>query len=200
MQETAHLHKITESLASRTRELEEANRRDGLTGLYNRVHLDQVLAEEFALAKKQGLPLSIACVDLDHFKKVNHNYGHQAGDQVLQATARLLIANTRGTDIVGRYGGEEFVAVLPGTGQDGARITCERLLKAFQTARHDIGGESHIAVTVSIGIATQGESVEFDRVDDLLQAADRAVYGAKRQGRSRFVVHDARVDGKHSRD
>jgi len=188
MQQAAELHKKTESLETRTRELEEETRRDGLTGLYNRAYLDQCLLEEFSSAKRQGWPLTVIFVDLDHFKKINDTHGHHAGDEVLRGAARLLEANTRDTDLVGRYGGEEFVLVLPGTAQAGARVTCDRLTDAFRTAVHDIGTGEPVRVTVSAGVAIQGKDNDYDRYENLVRAADRAVYAAKQQGRDRWLL------------
>jgi len=188
MQQAAELHKKTESLETRTRELEEETRRDRLTGLYNRAYLDQCLLDEFTSAKRQGWPLTVIFADLDRFKKINDTYGHHAGDEVLRGAARLLEANTRDTDIVGRYGGEEFVLVLPGTAQAGARVTCDRLIDAFRTTEHDIGTGKPIRVTMSAGVAIQGKDTDYDRYEDLVQAADRAVYTAKQQGRDRWLL------------
>jgi diguanylate cyclase (GGDEF)-like protein len=185
--EAAELHRTAESLESRTRELEEQTRRDKLTGLYNRAHLDQVLDKEFDMARQHGWPLAVIFIDLDHFKQVNDIHGHHAGDEILRATARLLTANTRNTDIAARYGGEEFVLVLPGTSFEGARITCERVVTAFRTATHDIGKQEPVNVTVSAGLAIQGEGRNFDNAKDLVRAADQAVYAAKKQGRNRWV-------------
>jgi diguanylate cyclase (GGDEF)-like protein len=189
MQFADELQTTAKHLESRTRELEEAGRRDGLTGLYNRAYLDKVLAEEFAQAKSRDWPISIAFADLDHFKTVNDNHGHLAGDEILQGAARLLIANTRDSDIVARYGGEEFVVILPGTGAEGTRATAERIVEAFRTTQHQVGSGKKSVVTISIGITTHGENVHFEQVDDFLRAADQGVYAAKREGRNRFIIH-----------
>jgi diguanylate cyclase (GGDEF)-like protein len=188
IQEAAELHRTAESLESRTRELEEQTRRDTLTGLYNRAHLDQVLESEFDMAKLHGWPLSVIFIDLDRFKQVNDIHGHHAGDTILRAAARLLTANTRNTDIAARYGGEEFVVVLPGTPVEGARITCERIVAAFRGTTHDVGQRERVKVTVSAGLAVQGEGRNFDSAKDLVRAADQAVYAAKKQGRDRWVI------------
>ena len=189
IQVTGELHMTAEGLESRTRELEEANRRDGLTGLYNRAYLDKVLPQEFEQARSNGWPISIAFADLDHFKAVNDDHGHRAGDEILQAAARLIVDNTRDSDIVARYGGEEFVVILPGTGAEGTRATVERMVEAFRNTQHEVSSGARIVVTISIGIATHGENVHFERVDDFLQAADQGVYAAKREGRDRYTMH-----------
>ncbi len=189
MQETAELYSTTMSLEAKTLELQEKTRRDDLTGLYNRTHLDSVIRKEFETAKAHGWPLTIVFIDLDHFKKVNDTFGHAAGDQILKETARLLIANTRDSDTVARYGGEEFVIVLPGTGLNGARLTCDRLVNAFRAARHEVCSGTEIVVTVSMGIAIQGEGIDFDQAESIVNAADKAVYAAKFQGRNCYVLH-----------
>lgn len=194
------LHRTTQRLESRARELEEASRRDGLTGVYSRAYLDQNLSKEFDQAKGHGRPISIAFVDLDQFKTVNDTYGHQAGDEVLENVARLLISNTRMGDIVARYGGEEFVIVLPGTGAAGAKVIAERLVKAFRISRHDIGSGLALAVTVSIGLVTQGENHEFDSADAFLRAADDALYSAKHNGRNRFLAYDSYEPDSYTAD
>ena len=194
LQETASLNSATESLESRTRELEEQNRRDPLTGLYNRAYLDVVLEHEFEVATAHGWPLALAFVDLDHFKIVNDTYGHQAGDKILREAAALLQQCARANDILARYGGEEFVLVLPGTGLAGVRLVCERLLHAFREARHSVGDHQEICVTTSVGIAIFGEGTYFPSIGALLRAADRALYSAKRAGRNREVYYRADLD------
>ncbi len=116
-------------------DLEEETRRDALTGVYNRSYLDQYLAREFEHSIRQHWPLSIAFADLDNFKAINDTYGHQAGDRILQSTARILRDNTRETDLISRYGGEEFVVVLPATDAETAHSICERIVGAFH--EHD---------------------------------------------------------------
>lgn len=189
-QEASTLRTVVESLESKTSELEEGARRDSLTGLYNRAHLDKVLGEEFDLAKQHRWPLPVIFVDLDHFKQINDNHGHHIGDKVLKSTAKLLTDTTRDSDIVARYGGEEFVIVLVGTNLEGARVTCQRLINAFRTARDSIGQTGEIVTTASIGLAVQGEGVIFQKSEELLNAADHALYSAKKQGRDRYIVYE----------
>ena len=189
-QRASELNLTAESLESRTRELEEKTRRDSLTGLYNRAHFDQTIRSEFAAAKQHQWPLSIAFIDLDRFKWVNDTHGHQAGDEVLRAAARLLTASTRNSDVVARYGGEEFVAVLPGTNLAGARVTGNRILQAFRDHHHRIADRAELMVTSSIGIATLNEATAFSSPEELVRAADRAMYAAKLEGRNRLVAYD----------
>ncbi|MDX1654528.1 MAG: GGDEF domain-containing protein [Candidatus Competibacteraceae bacterium] len=178
-----------EELESRTQRLEVESRLDSLTGLYNRRWLEEILQREFNLSQEQGWPLSLAFLDLDHFKQINDTLGHPAGDAVLTAVARLLADEARQTDLLARYGGEEFVILLPGTPQEGARGLLERLLARLRN--QDLltapGGPVH--VTASIGLATHLDGKRFNTVEALLQAADQALYTAKGTGRDRLSVY-----------
>ena len=179
-----------ESLETRTKELEETNRRDPLTGLFNRGHLDQFLEQAFNDATTHSQPLSVAFADLDKFKSINDTYGHQVGDQILEATAKILKANVRGDDVVARYGGEEFIVVFPGTDCELVKVICERIVKAFRDTTHDVGAVEALAVTISVGMATHGDGRIFGSVDDFVKAADKALYTAKLQGRNRSIPFD----------
>src|SRR5580692_2259153 len=173
-------------------ELEEETRRDALTGVYNRGYLEQFLAREFDTSSRHKWPLSVAFIDLDNFKLLNENFGHQAGDRVLQATARILRGNTRETDLIARYGGEEFVVVLPATDADTAHSICERIVMAFRNTGHVVGSH-HAKVTVSIGCATHGAQIQFPNYSDFIKAADQALYTAKLRGRNRSVPFDRQL-------
>jgi diguanylate cyclase (GGDEF)-like protein len=192
LREINTLRAVAESSTSRTLELEEETRRDAMTGVYNRAHLDQVLAREFDHSTRHKWPLSVAFADLDNFKSINDRFGHQAGDRILQATARILRANTRETDLIARYGGEEFVVVLPATDADTAHGICERIVQAFQGTGHPIGSE-HARVTISIGCATHGAQLNFPNVTEFVKAADQALYTAKLRGRNRSVPFDRQL-------
>ena len=165
-------------------QLRDLSVRDGLTGLYNHAYFKTQLAEEVARAARFGRPLSIILFDLDHFKSFNDTYGHQVGDQLLEELAGLLSANLRAVDVASRYGGEEFVILLPETGADQAREVAERLRRVVEAHRfmndHQKGP---LSITLSGGVAA------FDRPrstpDLLLDAADRALYKAKAEGRNR---------------
>jgi diguanylate cyclase (GGDEF)-like protein len=188
LREAAEARQKTEILESRTRILEEQQHLDALTGLFNRGRLDEVLNTEFHNASKRGWPLSVAFIDLDHFKEINDTYGHQAGDWVLASIARLLAASMRKTDVVARYGGEEFVLVLPGTGGEAAQTVLERALASIREQAHPIDEGQSIRVTASMGLATHMEGGhQFESSEELVRAADRALYAAKRAGRNRLV-------------
>lgn len=198
LREINTLRTAVEDTSSRTLELEETTRRDELTGVYNRAYLDQFINREFDNSTRHKWPLSVAFADLDKFKSINDNFGHQAGDRILQATARLLRGNTRETDLIARYGGEEFVVVLPATDADTARSICERIVMAFRNTGHVIGSD-HATVTISIGCATHGADTVFDNVADLIKAADQALYTAKIRGRNRSVPFDRQLSGTLAR-
>ena len=188
--QVSELQESSHHLEARTVELEDKQRRDALTGLFNRGHLDHILAAEFAIATRDGSPLSVVFADLDRFKLVNDTYGHPAGDAVLIATAKLILDVVRTSDCVARYGGEEFVIVLPGITMDAAAIVCDRLLSKLRSTPHAVSGGS-ITTTASLGLATHGLTCHYASVAELIEAADRSVYAAKRAGRNRMVRFDS---------
>lgn len=194
LEEVSTLRENSEQLEARTTELESRQRRDPLTGVFNRGHLDALLKSEFEHAVAGGWPLSVAFIDLDHFKRINDTFGHAAGDAVLIGAAKLMLECTRETDFVGRYGGEEFVLILPGVGPDLASKVCERLLERLRSQRHTLPAGC-ARITASIGLATQSRTRGFASVSELLAAADRCVYVAKRAGRDRLVRHEQPADG-----
>lgn len=157
--------------------------RDSLTGLYNHRHSMEALQRESERVRRYAGRVGVLMVDVDHFKRINDELGHPAGDSVLREIASRLRDGLRGVDVLGRYGGEEFVAILPETGLEDARHTAERL-------RHAVGarpvrvGEAEVAVTISVGCASQpGPGV--DSPSELVAAADSALYRAKQNGRNR---------------
>ena len=165
--------------------LQEQAIRDSLTGLYNRRYLDETLPRELARAKREGYPLALIMVDLDHFKRVNDTFGHAAGDDVLRSLANILRKGAREGDITCRYGGEEFIVVLPHMSMDHAfeRATdwCKTLAES-----HILHGQLEIHATLSAGISAfpqQGADIE-----SLLKHADEALYQAKNSGRNQVVI------------
>ena len=165
-------------------ELAELSLRDPLTGLYNRRHADNELPRLVAAAERHLQPISLAMADLDHFKVVNDDHSYSVGDEVLRRFARVLSQVTRGTDLVIRYGGEEFLIVMPQTGIDQASVLCERLRKAVESHTwYEV--DPSLQVTVSIGVA---DSARFDGVIGLAAGADAALHRAKREGRNRVVA------------
>jgi len=160
--------------------------RDALTGLYNRRYLQEMLEREIRRAVRADMPLGVLMLDLDHFKKFNDTYGHEAGDTVLRETASFLTKNVRAEDIVCRFGGEEFVVILPTATMEAAKARAERLRSKLRelTVLHQ--GQSLGAITVSIGVAAVPQHGTSPK--DLIEAADAALYCAKRDGRDRVVV------------
>ncbi|MGY2873546.1 two-component system, cell cycle response regulator [Marmoricola sp. URHA0025 HA25] len=177
-----HVKKLQDQLQQRNAELDRLTRTDGLTGLYNRWHLERELTRLHRDAVRHEDPLSVLILDLDHFKQVNDTHGHGAGDQVLRAFAQRMLRELRAGDIGGRWGGEEFLVVLPRTDLEGAMEIADRIREATAAEPVGVSGEE-IRVTASGGCAVgPGESS-----DGLVQLADTALYEAKLGGRNRIA-------------
>ncbi|OGT78061.1 MAG: hypothetical protein A3I78_00790 [Gammaproteobacteria bacterium RIFCSPLOWO2_02_FULL_56_15] len=175
------------AIAIENAELYQDSISDGLTGIYQRRYLDLRLKEEMHSAMRYQHPLSLMMLDVDHFKQVNDRFGHSTGDEVLKKLASIMIQGTRLSDVVGRYGGEEFMIIVPHINQRDVEIVAERIRRSI--ANCDING---IRVTVSIGIAHfdgRPDKVEYDR---LLELADGALYEAKETGRNKLVIRRPR--------
>jgi diguanylate cyclase (GGDEF)-like protein len=158
---------------------------DGLTGLLNHRRSQEVLREEFRRATRYCRPLSVLMLDVDGFKEFNDTYGHPQGDQVLAHIARLLRASVRSVDHVGRYGGEEFIIILPETTRENAFALAERIRSTVALEWFPAGNGEYVQKTVSIGVSAYPD----DAVDpaDLIQLADEALYRAKRSGKNRVL-------------
>jgi diguanylate cyclase (GGDEF)-like protein len=156
---------------------------DALTGLCNRRFFDETLVKELERAKRYDTALSMAIVDIDHFKRFNDRYGHARGDQVLETVARVLTARVRSADTVARWGGEEFCILMPETELDGARTVMEDIRASIEATRLPDVDE---ALTASVGVAAldPGESP-----DSLFQRVDEALYAAKENGRNQVRAH-----------
>lgn len=161
--------------------LREESTHDALTGLYNRRYLEECLGRELIRAERAGQPVSLIMGDLDHFKAVNDRRGHLAGDEVLRVFGDLMKRHARGSDIYCRYGGEEFLLVLPNLAQDVAVERAEQLRSSLAAKRVSYGA-AQIAVTSSFGVATFPRHGRTG--DELIAAADRALYAAKAAGRN----------------
>ncbi|WP_161635984.1 sensor domain-containing diguanylate cyclase [Desulfonatronovibrio hydrogenovorans] len=159
---------------------------DELTGLWNRRYFMQALNREMERAGRYDQRFSLLMLDIDHFKKINDQYGHAAGDQVLEHLAGILKASLRQVDVPGRLGGEEFAIILPQTDQDGAYRTAERLRTALEQALVIYDDKEEIKFTVSVGLAVHQPGVTDQ--DQLLKMADQALYRAKEQGRNQTMV------------
>src|SRR5690606_19210835 len=164
--------------------------RDPLTRVLNRKFLPSVLGREITLAKKNGLPLSLLMLDVDHFKAVNDRYGHTAGDAVLRQVAEGLMDLARASDFVFRYGGEEFLIVLVETDTAEAIQVAERLRRHFEIRRITLPDETDLKVTISAGVATYEGHPDYEY---FINAADAALLRAKQSGRNCVVEHVARA-------
>jgi diguanylate cyclase (GGDEF)-like protein len=165
--------------------LEDMATRDELTGLHNRRKMDELLLREIAYAKRYGDPLSLMMMDIDYFKSVNDTYGHHSGDHYLVEFAKVLQNEVRLVDFVGRWGGEEFIILLPKTNVEQAKELAERLRYAVELMRIE-SGRGLISRTVSIGI-TSVQAVKMD-VDDIIRQADEAMYRAKQEGGNQIAI------------
>lgn len=166
-------------------ELREQAIRDPLTGLYNRRYLDEMLEHEFARAERDGTPISFVMIDIDHFKNLNDRFGHGAGDAILKKLAAQLLGQSRVADIICRYGGEEFLAVLPNIKAEAAQQVAERWRKLFLGSTLPLQYGDAMS-TISCGIAEFPQHGETG--DELITMADRAMYQAKALGRNRVVI------------
>jgi two-component system cell cycle response regulator len=181
--------RYNDRLRARVSETIEMAVTDGLTGLHNRRYLDAHTKILFDRAAARNRPMSIMMTDIDRFKVINDTYGHGCGDHVLREFARRLRRNLRGIDLACRYGGEEFVIVMPDTDARVASLVAERVRGAIANAPFDCGDTDRLQVTVSVGVATTHEA---DRsVEDLVKRADVALYEAKNAGRNRVVSNAA---------
>jgi len=185
-----HLVASVTTRAQRFRHLRSVMERDSLTGLINHGVLEHELERELSRAEREQKQMVFAMVDIDHFKIVNDNYGHPVGDRVIKAMTRILTQRLRKTDIVGRYGGEEFGIILPST-------TPEQAIKLLDEIRESVSEISYSSdsgpfhVTYSAGLAVF--PVHSD-VTQIIRAADKALYKAKEAGRNRVVCDDASLD------
>lgn len=166
--------------------LEKQARTDGLTGLLNHAAIYELLGHELARwqrerEKKNMEPVSLAMFDLDHFKKVNDTHGHQVGDNVLIRTAQLMLEETRKYDFAGRYGGEEFVVLMPRTNLKEAQSIAERIRSRIE---RELFAEN-VRITISGGVA---EAMPSEEAEEVLERADQALYAAKQAGRNRIEL------------
>ncbi len=182
---------LQDELKQRNRQLEELTRKlelmaitDHLTGIYNRRHFEKIIGTEFAKVFRYNLSLSCLMVDIDHFKRINDKYGHDAGDFVLKKISELISSSLREVDTLARWGGEEFIVLLPNTTKDDARRVAERILRTVSKYHFDKLPDNE-TITVSIGVASVTEDKDIDNWEKLIKVADDALYRAKTKGRNR---------------
>ncbi|HET7275898.1 MAG TPA: diguanylate cyclase [Longimicrobiaceae bacterium] len=186
------IKRLQDELDEKNRELEFVNKKlrklsitDGLTELFNHRHVHELLHEEFERSKRSGEPIAVAMLDLDRFKQVNDTYGHPTGDVILYETAQIMRETAREIDMVGRYGGEEFIIILPGTEEEAAAQFADRVRQAVaEHVYRDEGAE--VRMTVSGGVASY-PGPGIDHPDLLIKNADEALYIAKETGRDRVI-------------
>ncbi|MDT8445657.1 MAG: PleD family two-component system response regulator [bacterium] len=174
------LRRAQMELAEKNAALEEMVMIDGLTGLYNHKFIFEVLSKQIADSERYGRPMSVIMFDLDHFKRVNDNYGHQVGDEVLVKVAACIKSSVRQADLAGRYGGEEFLVVLPNTSLEDAARVAEKIRSAIASIPWDHEG---LVITISGGLAQFRGETELELID----RADKLLYEAKNNGRNRIV-------------
>ena len=181
------LENIVETLKSQDQALRERLRTDSLTGLFARDHVTRALSRLISRPGK-AREVAVAMADLDHFKAINDTYGHPVGDRILQQVATRLAAAVRAGDVVGRYGGEEFILVLPESSEEGARQVAERVRRRVEEAPFVVG-DTRLKLTISVGL-TLGDA-GGDNVDAMIDRADGALYLAKEAGRNRVSFVEA---------
>jgi two-component system, cell cycle response regulator len=183
------IKRLQDELEEKNRELERLSISDGLTGLFNHRHIHDLLAEEYERVNRTHDCMSVAMFDLDRFKVVNDTYGHQAGDRVLVEMAEILRETARDIDRLGRYGGEEFIALLPETCIDDAAVFVERVRREVARRPFDIGRAEPLRLTLSAGVSAYPHEL-IDSVETLVRLADESLYAAKAGGRNRIVRFD----------
>ena len=175
---------VVKSRAQRSAELQVLMARDSFTGLHNHAHFMDMLAMELGQVKRFKTSTAYASIDIDHFKNINDTYGHVAGDHVIKSLSRMLQQRLRRSDIIGRCGGEEFGIIMPDCTLENASLIIESMRLQFAEMAFKMDN-ADVRVTFSAGLTALGQ---FDKLDDLIKAADKALYSAKNQGRNRLVV------------
>ncbi len=182
------IKRLSDELREKNEMLSHVSTTDAVTGLRSRRYLSEVIAIETLRASRYDARLTLLMADLDHFKIVNDTYGHAAGDVVLAGCSEILRNNLRGTDVAGRWGGEEFVVLLRETDLEGGVKLAERWRKEIEEKKFESPDGQMVGVTISIGVATFGDA--YSSPEDLLSAADAALYRAKEHGRNQVIVDE----------
>ena len=185
-------YSLEEKVKQRTKELSEKNAElykvsitDKLTNIYNREKLDSVLSDEINKSLRYNTDFSVLILDIDFFKKINDGFGHQVGDEVLKESAKIFLENIRNTDVLGRWGGEEFLVICPHTKQIDAKVIALKLNRVLQEHKFKNYPNS---VTISVGVASYYKGIE--KFDEIISNADKALYEAKNQGRNRVILFE----------
>jgi diguanylate cyclase (GGDEF)-like protein len=178
---------LTRRLAEANDQLEHLAHTDPLTGLANKRSLEQALIRDLARADRDKMYLSVVIADADHFKQVNDRFGHPVGDQVLKRISKAISSNLRTGDLATRYGGEEFVLILPGTNAFGAKLAAERIRRAIEKTQMD-GPQGPFTVTASFGVACICGPGCAGQSKQIIEQADQALYAAKKNGRNRVLM------------
>ena len=161
------------------------NTKDALTNIYNRRFLDSILDREFNRHMRYKHPMSVIMLDIDHFKEVNDQYGHQCGDEVLKSFSTTIHGQLRDVDFLARYGGEEFCCLLPETPPESALLVAERLRMAIEESSHK-WQDIELKITSSLGVCTS--TSKHQHASELVELADKGLYQAKKQGRNAVIV------------
>ncbi|MFQ5454684.1 MAG: diguanylate cyclase [Nitrospirota bacterium] len=172
--------------------IESISLTDELTGLSNRRDITKRLLEEFSRARRFNQNLSVMMIDIDNFKKFNDNHGHIMGDRVLKQVSSILLSNKRSYDVIGRYGGEEFLLIFPGVNNKDAAIIAKRIMDTIKGSTFLINKEE-INITVSIGIYTFNNESDIKDINDLIKMADNAMYMAKKEGKDKAVNYNETI-------
>lgn len=186
LQTARRIINLEDNLIKAKRKLTRLASTDSLTRAWNRRTFFGFLAEELSRFRREGRPLGVLMVDIDHFKEINDRHGHPAGDMALKQLVALVRSNLRNYDRVARYGGDELILLLPGSDQNATEAIATRLLERVRQHRFKIGPRISIPLTISIGGATV--TSPKDKAETIIRAADRALYQAKKQGRDRVVM------------
>jgi two-component system chemotaxis response regulator CheY len=181
--------KLESDLSAARQQMETLAMQDGLTGLLNRRAIEAQARAELSRAERQGAPLSLVLLDIDHFKAVNDRYGHDVGDQALRHVAQVLAAYVRTYDWAGRWGGEEFLVLFPGAEPSGAVIAADRIRTAIAESPLRLEDGVTVTLTISLGVAAlSGPPAGPASLTELVRRADEALYRAKHEGRNRVCA------------
>ncbi len=188
---SAKLEEANHEMAKMNQKLREMSYKDDLTGIYNRRYFNLALEEEIRRAERYRHTFSLVILDIDHFKLINDEHGHASGDKVLADIGRILKEDSRSSDVVCRFGGEEFAVILPETDVDNGRFFAEKMLQSVR--RHDFVLDSELTVKVTTSAGVSMYPSGGDNFEDLVNTADKALYRAKSEGRDRVCVQQTRA-------